>query len=97
MPVGLKLQIDTFSKCHPKIQVYCSLASNDQKHAMCLWNKFSNLSIFGRNQFVTDMRSFEHTNHHLKIMHFSVKCNILHSPTNGISRDHPVCNLHLNL
>ena len=52
----------------------------------------SNLSIFCCNQFVSDMRSFEHINHHLKIMHFSVKKHtILHFPTNGHIRDAPVC------
>ena len=36
------------------------------------------------------MRSSRYNNHHLKIMHFSVKTIYLHFPTNGHKLDHPV-------
>ena len=43
------------------------------------------------------MRGFGHKNHHLKIVHISVKTHILYVSTNGHARGHPVCDLHLNL
>ena len=48
----------------------------------------------------SDMRRFGHSNQHLKIMDFEnygLLCNnILHFLTNEHTRDHPVCDVHLN-
>ena len=38
---GSKMQIITFFKFHPKIQVYFSLISKDQEDELCLRNTFS--------------------------------------------------------
>ena len=55
-----------------------------------------NLSVFGCSPFATDMRSFGHTNHHLKIMHVSVNTPtifFIFRPTLG----HTVYDLQKNL
>ena len=90
--VGRIFQNVIFSKFHPKNQGYCSLTPNDQKHGMCLRNTLPSFQYS-----VETCLKLICSNHHLKIMHFSVTNNVLHFPTNGHTRDHPVCDLHLNL
>ena len=56
-----------------------------------------NLSIFGCNPILTDIRGSGNNNHHLKITHFSLNNNIVHFLTKWRTLDNPVRVLHVNL
>ena len=53
--------------------------------------------ISHKNQVYCSASNDQKQNHHLKIMHFSVKNIFCFFPMNGHARDYPVCELHLNL
>ena len=54
----------TFSKFHPKIQLYFSLISKDQKHEVCLKNTFLTFQYSFETRFITDMVCYGHNYHH---------------------------------
>ena len=94
--MGRKLQFVTFSKFRHKIKFIASLLLMIRKIQFVCETQSQPLNI-RLKPFITDTRRFWQCYDHMKIMHFSVKIEILNFPTNGRTWDYTVRNLHLNV